>query len=376
MLNSYLNRYFSQTIVDRILEKKNVINKEDIITLLSTKNPSKKNKIFNEACRIKEKYVSNKIYLRGLIEFSNICQKNCLYCGIRSGNKSIYRYELSDKEIIKLAIIAWQNKYGSIIIQSGERSDKYFIYRIDRLLKEIKKNTNYEIGITLCCGEQTEETYRRWFESGAHRYLLRIETSNKNLYNKIHPNDEVHSYNRRIKALSNIKKTGYQTGTGVMIGLPFQTLNDLANDLLFIKEFDIDMVGMGPYIEHKNTPLFKYKRLLMSNEERFNLTLLMIAILRIIMKDINIAATTALQTINIIGREKGIKAGANVIMPNITPTKYRNRYLLYDNKPYLDENNSKYKNYLYTQIETNGNGIAYGEWGDPKHYFNRIELQL
>lgn len=170
-------------------------------------------------------------------------------------------------------------------------------------------------------GEQSEETYRRWFDSGAERYLLRIETSSEELYKKLHPSSELHNYFKRLKALELLRKTGFQVGTGVMIGLPFQTLEILADDLLFMKELDIHMCGMGPYIEHIHTPLYNNKKQLFHPSVRFNLGLKMVSLLRILMPDINIAATTALQTLEQNGREKAIVVGANVLMPNITPYK-------------------------------------------------------
>jgi biotin synthase len=176
-----------------------------------------------------------------------------------------------------------------------------------------------------------------------------------------------------LECLFNLQKIGYQVGTGVMIGLPFQTLHDLAGDLLFMKQFDIDMVGMGPYLEHEHTPFFAFHDQLMPREERFQLTLKMIAVLRILMKDINIAATTALQAIDKLGREKGLKAGANVIMPNITPGKYRDDYLLYQDKPCTDEHAEDCKNCLEARVALAEHTIAYGEFGDSMHFRNKTK---
>ncbi len=315
--------------------------------------------------------MENKVYFRGLIEFSNICAKNCFYCGIRKDNELTKRYNLSDKEILDAARFAFENKYGSLVLQSGELESPAFTRRIDDLLKKIRDLSDGKLRVTLSVGEQSEETYRQWFNSGAHRYLLRIESSNPELYKKIHPDDESHRFEKRLEALRTLQRTGYQTGTGVMIGLPFQTLEDMAGDLLFMKEFNIDMVGMGPYIEHTNTPLYKFREMLLPKEERFQLTLKMIAILRIMMKDINIAAATALQSIDKIGREKAIKIGANVIMPNITPGHYRDDYKLYENKPCTDENADDCTSCLEARIALSQNEIAFGEWGDSIHYKKR-----
>jgi biotin synthase len=360
-------------IVNKLINDKE-ISKEEIVVLLKSEDNDRRY-LFEKSKEIKEKYVGNKVYFRGLIEYSNICKKDCYYCGIRRSNKNLERYTMTDEEVLAAAEFAYKNRYGSIVIQSGENTSEFFTSKITYFLTKIKALSNNELGITLSLGEQEEETYKEWFNAGAHRYLLRIEASNKNLYNKIHPNDEVHSYDNRKNALYNLKKIGYQLGTGVMIGLPYQTLEDLADDLLFMKELDIDMCGMGPYIEHKDTPLYQLKDTLMPIEERYNLTLKMIAILRIMMKDINIASTTALQAIDPIGREKAITIGANIIMPNITPKKYRDKYFLYDNKPCSDEDAEDCIKCLEMRIKYAGGEIGYGEWGDSKHFKNKYAKQ-
>jgi len=303
-----------------------------------------------------------------LIEFSNICSKDCLYCGIRKSNEKVIRYEATDDEILDACRFAWQNRFGSVVLQSGELSSPSFIRRVDRLLRKIKELSNHELGITLSCGEQTLETYRQWRESGAHRYLLRIESSNPELYRKIHPDNDFHNFENRLQALADLKTAGFQVGTGVMIGLPFQSIEDLAHDLLFLKKLDVDMVGMGPYIEHENTPLYSFRSGLKTKAERFDLSLKMIATLRLLMPDINIAAATALQAIDPSGREKALKIGANILMPNLTPCEYRKEYQLYEDKPCLDEDAELCRNCLEARIELAGCEIGYGEWGDSKHF--------
>ena len=341
------------------------------ITFLLKENGDEKIRLFEKAAQVKEIHVLNKVYFRGLIEFSNSCSKNCYYCGIRKDNDAIKRYNLSDEEIMTAAYFAYENHFGSIVLQSGEIEGEGFTKRIENLLKQIDRFSGGKLRVTLSCGEQAYETYRRWFEQGASRYLLRIESSNPQLYKKLHPSDQYHRFDARMKCLDDLKKAGYQVGTGVMIGLPFQTHEDLANDLIFMKQIDIDMVGMGPYLEHKDTPLYAYRDQLFSQEERFQLTLKMIAILRLMMKDINIAAATALQAIDKLGREKALKVGANVIMPNITPGNYRNNYKLYDNKPCTDEDADVCQTCLETRIALTGHDIAYDEWGDSDHFKKR-----
>jgi biotin synthase len=353
-----------------IITAKERLSHENIAYLLSLKGPEKI-RLFEIAASIKEQFVGNKVYFRGLIEFSNICDKNCLYCGIRHDNTHVKRYNLSDEEIYSAARYACENNYGSLVLQSGELETFGFVRRMEKLLQGIHKTTNNKLRITLSCGEQDKDTYRRWYENGANRYLLRIESSNPLLYQKLHPGDNRHNYHRRLNCLYDLQATGYQVGTGVMIGLPFQKINDLADDLLFMSRFDIDMIGMGPYLEHADTPLYASREELLPLEERFQLTLKMIAVLRIMMKDVNIAATTALQSIDKLGREKAIKIGANVIMPNITPGKYRDDYLLYQNKPCTDENAEDCKTCLEARIALTDHKIAFGEWGDSIHYQRR-----
>jgi len=357
-----------------ILEQQ-TFSKEDLLLLLSSKDEERK-MLFEKAAEVKKAEVGNKVYFRGLVEFSNICAKNCLYCGIRSGNKNTERYFMTGEEVLEAAKFAYENSYASLVIQSGERSDKKFVDVITDLLRQITSETQGQMHITLSMGEQSEETYRQWLEAGAHRYLLRIEASNRELYQKLHPNNKKHDYDARLEALKLLKKVGYQVGTGVMIGLPFQSTENLADDLLFFKAFDIDMVGMGPYIEHEDTPLFKYRDQLISKKERFDLSLKMVAILRIMMKDINIAATTAMQTLDPQGREKALRVGANVIMPNLTPVKYRENYLLYEDKPCLDEEASECMNCLEARIHIAGDKIGYGEWGDSLHFERRKKSNI
>ena len=357
------------TSPDTILLK-NEFSHADLVALLSLEGEAKV-KLFGHAAKIKKQYVGNKVYFRGLVELSNICSKNCLYCGIRSGNKKPQRYMVTEDEVLETARFALDNGYGSMVLQSGERCDDRFIATVSDLLQKIKILSEGKLGITLSMGEQSESTYREWFANGAHRYLLRIETSDRELYYRIHPNDSTHDFDNRINSLKLLRRIGYNVGSGVMIGLPFQTLEHLAGDLLFLKALDVDMVGMGPYIEHEDTPLFAFKDQLWPRKERFDVSLKMVALLRIMMKDINIAATTAMQAIDKQGREKALRVGANIIMPNLTPVKYREDYLLYEDKPCLDEDADQCRNCLEARIKMAGDKIGYGEWGDSQHFAKR-----
>ena len=347
------------------------MNRHQIIEKVSLSDPASLAALYAEANAIKTSTIGNKVYLRGLIEFSNICGKNCYYCGIRRGNRAVNRYELTDDEVLAAVDFAWKNRYGSVVLQSGEQQSPHFTRRITRLLHEIKKMTNSEVGITLSCGEQNSATYREWFNAGAHRYLLRIETSNRELYGKLHPANHKHSFDARLSAIQLLRSEGYQVGTGVMIGLPFQTVEHLADDLLFFQTMNVDMVGMGPYLEHSQTPLYQYRHLLLPPEKRLELSLKMVATLRLLVPDINIAATTALQVLHPEGREMAVLAGANIIMPNMTMTEHRPDYLIYERKPGVTDDAAVSKSKLEQNLHHAGIIIGYDEWGDSRHFFRK-----
>lgn len=347
-------------------------DKTDLIALLNCRGIEEE-QLFRYSRQLRDITLGKNVYLRGLIEISNICIKDCLYCGIRKSNSNTRRYQFSDEEIIRSALFAYEHRYGSVVLQGGERNDPDFILRIERLLKEIKKQSNNRLGITLSLGEQSEDTYRRWYEAGAHRYLLRIETSNEQLYRKIHPKNKLHDFHTRLDCIRLLQKCGYQTGTGVMIGLPHQTVEDLADDLIFLQSLDIDMVGMGPYLEHHDTPLWDERNRLLPQDERLRLGLHMISCLRLLMPDINIAATTALQAIDPKGREKALAIGANVIMPNITPLTNREKYQLYENKPGMDEGAEESTRRLMASVRESGCEIELDRWGDSLHFQRKRE---
>ena len=345
------------------------LDRNALISYLEDNSPEVAATLYSEAYKVKKKTVGESVYLRGLVEISNICRKNCLYCGIRRDNLNTGRYELTSEEVLEAAAFAADQGYGSMVIQGGERTDSKFIDKITSLLVEIKRR--WPLGITLSLGEQTEDVYREWFEAGAHRYLLRIESSTKELYEKIHPVDAVHSYETRVQALRDLRKCGYQVGTGVMIGLPFQTAANLADDLLFFKELDIDMCGMGPYLEHSETPLYAYRHLIPDQMRRLDLSLRMVALLRLLMPDINIAATTAMQAIVPDGRERAIMAGANVLMPNLTLSEVREEYQIYQNKPGVGEDAAISSSRTEQRLREMKIPIGYGQWGDSIHYRKR-----
>ena len=355
-----------RTELERIL-KLDELERRDMVTLLDLSDPAEEALLFKRAYEIKRRHVGTRVYFRGLIELSNVCIKNCYYCGIRRGNADVARYTLSEDEVIDAATFAHRSRYGSIVIQSGERTDEGFVSFVECIVRRVRESTNNELGITLSLGEQSETTYRRWQAAGAHRYLLRIETSNPALYQTLHPKD--HLFNIRLEALRTLYRLGYQVGTGVMIGLPGQTTENLVDDVAFFKEMDVAMIGMGPYIPHHSTPMNQsIPAWNEQKEEQLRRALRMIAVVRIQLKDVNIASTTALQAIDPTGREMGLQAGANILMPNLTDTQYRTGYQLYDNKPCMNENATLCASCLEQRIESIGETIGYGEWGDSPHY--------
>lgn len=462
------------------------------------KTDIERKRLRDEAYRLKLLHRGPEVYFRGLIEISNICRKNCLYCGIRSGNACAQRYEMTDDQVLQEAQFALDAGYGSIAIQGGERSDSAFIERITRLIYDIRRlvpggggkpaggagscragegygaavsaggaaaaglhaagTPTNDLGITLSLGEQPIEVYREWKKAGASRYLLRIEASNRELYGKIHPGPgafcspaaahaaavspaaaahsaatahsaaaaadisavagAMHSYDTRVRALQDLKSAGYLLGTGVMIGLPFQTYSHLEEDLRFFREMEVDMVGMGPYIPHKDTPLGRFMESVrsnaagdsadgipsgdelcggsagcsadeipsgdvlcggtpgkglsggdfmnLSNGELLELCIDMVARLRILMPHINIAATTALQVLDPDGREKALLAGANVIMPNMTETALRGSYSLYEGKQGVEDDAASTRTKLLDNLARLGIPVGWNLRGDWK----------
>jgi biotin synthase len=320
---------------------------------------------------VREKTIGKNVYFRGIIEFSNICEKDCHYCGIRKSNTKVNRYRMNMDEIKSCLDFVRRAQYGSVVLQSGElttQTARDFLFNIVRLI-----NKEYpELGITLSCGELDYELLRELRAAGAHRYLIRIETSVPKLYKKLHPAD--HSLERRVQCLKDLRELGFQVGCGNMIGLPGQTISDIFADLKFFMEMDFDMFGLGPYVIHKDTPLgnpANQKRWNENKEKIFNMALNFIAILRILMPTCNIAAATALDVFEKQGRVMALKAGANVIMPSVTPNKYRNDYLLYQNKPCVDGHAHICSGCVVKKVEIAGLKPVMSERGNSLHYEKR-----
>ncbi|MDD2586637.1 MAG: [FeFe] hydrogenase H-cluster radical SAM maturase HydE [Syntrophomonadaceae bacterium] len=343
----------------------NLSSKADIFNILASSETAVLDKLIQQSNDCRQAVMGNKVFLRGLIEYSNDCCRNCLYCGIRKNNQSVNRYHLPKEEIIALAMHAHQQGYQSICLQAGETDSDQSIECLADVVKEIKdlssQNGMQSLGITLSVGELSYQQYKKLWEAGAHRYLLRIESSDRELFQRIHPPTQ--SFEKRLECLDALRDVGFQVGTGVMIGLPGQSAEHLAMDLDFFQQKDIDMLGMGPYIPHPAAPLSRLKP--WPKKDTFTTTLKMIALARLLMPDINIVASTALQTINPQGLQWGLKAGANIVMPVLTPEDNRQDYNLYLHKKY------KSIGELNNEIQSSGYQITCWQWGDSRHYYSR-----
>ncbi len=300
-------------------------DKKTLVCLLNEKNEDKISGLFKEADRIRKIHAGEAVHLRGIIEFSNYCRRNCLYCGLRRDNRFVKRYRMTPEEIIACAAGAADLKITTVVLQSGEDSF-YSTQDLCRIVSGIKK---LGLAVTLSAGEKTYEDYRRLKDAGTDRYLLRFETSDETLYEKLRPGRK---FNDRIKCLLRLKKLKYQTGSGIMAGLPGQSLESIADDILLFNDLDLDMVGIGPFLPHPNTPLRGIK------STDLTTVLKVTALTRITTKNTHIPATTATGTLDPRGRQKALECGANVIMPNITPQKYRKYYEIYPNKICTAEN--------------------------------------
>ena len=341
-------------------------DRELLHLILATQDSDEVETIRQAAEQALLKNCGDTVRLRGLIEFSNRCQSDCHYCGIRRSNRRLDRYTLTLGEIVETASWCARQGYGSVVLQAGERRDAKFTRLVSQAIRAIKTSTASAtlprgVGITLCVGEQTADTYAEWLDAGAHRYLLRIETSSPELFAALHPPSQ--SWRSRVSCLTTLKALGYRVGTGVMIGLPGQSLDDLVDDLLFFRDIGADMIGMGPYIAHEHAVL-PGGAAIADVAMRLQLALRMIAAARLLLPRINIAATTALQTLAPDGREQGLRFGANVVMPQATPNRFRRLYTLYDGKPCLDDDAKRCANCLEARISSVGRRVLRDDWGD------------
>ena len=308
-------------LIDKLI-KKGDLSDEEFASILDSSDPGIGEYLSKKAVAVREAHYGRDVYLRGLIEFTNYCKNNCKYCGIRGGNPSAERYRLSEEEILSCADQGYDLGFRTFVLQGGE--DPYFTdERMISIIRGIKAG-HPDCAITLSVGERSRESYERMFEAGADRYLLRHETADKAHYEKLHPSDM--SFENRMKCLRELKDIGYQVGCGMMIGSPYQKTEHLIKDIRFLQGFRPEMVGIGPFIPHHDTEYAGH------NLGSVELTLRMLSIIRLLLPDVLLPATTSLGTADAMGREKGLMAGANVIMPNLSPAGVRGKYLLYDNK--------------------------------------------
>ena len=284
------------------------------------------------------------IYIRGIVEFSNICKQNCYYCGLRCGNSKLERYRLTEQQILECCDSGYEYGFRTFVLQSGE--DPYYTTETICSIVKCLKERHPDCAVTLSLGEKTYEEYKAYREAGADRYLLRHETANEEHYGKLHPAEM--SWKNRMECLDNLKKLGYQTGCGVMIGSPEQTVECLVDDMLYMQDFEPEMIGLGPFLPHSDTP-FRDKP-----KGSYEMTLYMISLCRLMLPTVLLPATTALGTIRPNGREQGVLAGANVIMPNLSPVQVRDKYMLYDNKICTGDTSSECRGCIERRMENIG----------------------
>jgi len=337
--------YFGEYMIELIkkAEASHELTREEIAAILA--DDSINQELFSAADRTRKRYVGDAVQLRGLIEFSNFCRQNCHYCGLRRDNQKIERYRLDPETVITFARQAKEMGYKTIVLQSGED----LAFTLDKMVYIISEIKKLDVAITLSIGEKTTEEYEAYHAAGADRYLLRIETTNRDLYHKYDP---AMDFDNRVRCLKDLKRLGYELGTGCLIGLAGQSFDDLACDILFFKAIEADMIGVGPFIPNPDTPL--------SNAAggSFALSIKMMALIRLLMPDINIPATTAMETLNPEGRLIALQSGANVVMPNVTEGDYRKKYILYPGKICINDSPLKCINCITAKIQSIGRYIS------------------
>lgn len=297
-------------------------NKNELIELLST---NKSQELYQEADQVRKKYMGNGIFLRGIVEFSSYCDNQCKYCGLNKNNQGLRRYRLTKEEILKSVDLIASSKIKTVVLQSGEEHDLDPEWLAD-VIRAIK--AKHDMSITISAGEKPKDIYKLWKEAGADRYLLKIETTDEKLYQKLHPDMTLQN---RMRCSENLKELGYQNGSGLLIGLPGQTIESIAEDILWLNKYDFDMIGIGLFIPHKATELADIPR------GNLELTLKTLAVTRIVTKNTHLPATTAIGSLEQDYRIDALKAGANVIMPNFTPQPYKQLYEIYPDKKCITE---------------------------------------
>lgn len=332
-------------MIKKLLKDRNLTN-DELKILINTNIYD--NELNECADKVRQNYYGTDVYIRGLIEFTNYCKNNCYYCGIRKDNKKTSRYRLSKDDILECCKEGYKLGFRTFVLQGGE--DPYYTdEKVCDIVSTIK-STYTDCAVTLSIGEKSKASYKAYFNAGADRYLLRHETSNENHYKLLHP--ENMSLKNRKQCLFDLKDIGYQVGSGFMVGSPYQTTENLIEDLRFLQQLEPDMIGIGPYLTHNQTP-FKDKK-----NGSFELTLKLISILRLMFPYALIPATTALGTVNPHGRELGLKAGANVVMPNLSPVSVRKLYTLYENKICTGDESAQCRNCLENRVKCAGYNIV------------------
>ena len=344
-----------RSLIGKLKETK-TLTREEWIALIENRTPALAEYLFEQARKVREEHYGNDIYIRGLIEFTNYCKNDCYYCGIRRSNQNAPRYRLTKEEIIECCTCGYQLGFRTFVLQGGE--DGYFTdERMIEIVSAIRGAFS-DCAITLSIGEKSYDSYKKFHDAGADRYLLRHETYDLEHYGKLHPT--VLSAKNRQKCLWEMKEIGYQVGTGFMVGSPYQNTSNLADDMLFIKELNPQMVGIGPFIPHKDTMFAK------ETAGTLELTLYMLGLLRLMLPKVLLPATTALGTIAENGRELGILAGANVVMPNLSPMSVRKKYLLYDNKACTGDEAAESVEHLREQMRNIGYEVVISR-GDSRN---------
>ncbi|MBQ3458285.1 MAG: [Synergistaceae bacterium] len=332
----------------RKLSETHSLSLEEYESLITNRNDESRKLLRELAVKVRREIYGNKVYVRGLIEVSNICRNDCFYCGIRRSNKNCERYRLTSGEILSCCDEGYELGFRTFVLQGGE--DSYFSDEILGGIVQDIKTRHSDCAVTLSMGERSRESYRYLRECGADRYLLRHETADSEHYSRLHPSDM--SYSNRMDCLRNLRELGYQVGCGFMVGSPFQSTKNLAQDLKFIERFKPEMCGIGPFIPHKDT---QFRDCPAGTVE---LTCYLLSIIRLIYPPVLLPATTALGTIDPVGREKGIMAGANVVMPNLSPVSVRKKYELYDNKICTGEESAQCRECLSSRMSKIGYEIV------------------